>query len=204
LHRTPGREIFAYFNVDEFRPDGWKNEYPNPAFSRMSERDGAWMARILARFTPEMVGALAKVGDFTDPGNTAFLAKILEGRLERLLDRYLTRLSPITDVHVDGGGRLCAVDLAERRGVRDATAFKYVAHLANGAPLAVTRLPGAELCVTLPHVAADGGSNDDAVERYLRVTLADGVARGPLVAHLYDLGPRRGYQVVRLDRPERE
>ena len=33
-------------------PDEWKNEYPNPAFSRMTERDGAWMARILSRFTP--------------------------------------------------------------------------------------------------------------------------------------------------------
>jgi hypothetical protein len=150
-----------------------------------------------------MVAALAKMGDFTDPGNTAFLAGVLEGRLERLLDRYLTRLSPITDVRVEAGDQLCAVDLAERRGVRDAAAFKYVVRLSNGTPLVVTRRVGAEVCVTLPRVAGDGGSRDDAAERYLRVRLDDGVAQGPLVVHLYDLGPARGYQVVRLDRPER-
>ena len=56
---TPGQEFFGYFNVDDFDPEGWKNEYPVSSFSRMTERDGAWMARILARFTPEMVAALA-------------------------------------------------------------------------------------------------------------------------------------------------
>lgn len=55
----------------------------------------------------------------------------------------------------------------------------------------------------MPHVAADGGSPDDAPERYLRVALTDGVARGPLVAHLYDLGPTRGFRLVGLERPER-
>src|SRR5258708_3185798 len=48
VERTPGREHFGYFNVADFVPDEWKNEYPNAAFSRMTERDGAWMARILA------------------------------------------------------------------------------------------------------------------------------------------------------------
>ena len=60
-------EIFGFFNVKDFEADEWKNEYPNAAFSRMTERDGAWMARILARFTPEMVEALGRMGQFSDP-----------------------------------------------------------------------------------------------------------------------------------------
>jgi hypothetical protein len=203
IERTPGHEPFGYYNVQDFDPAAWKNEYPNPAFSRMTERDGAWMARILSRFTPEMIGALAKLGEFSDPSNTAFVAATMEGRLERILARYLTRLSPIADVRVDGG-MLCGVDLAEQRGVRDAAAFHYEATLANGAPLAVTRQSGGGVCVALPRVAGDGGPADDSPARYFGVAIADGVARGPLVAYLYDRGPARGYALAGIERPSHE
>ena len=55
----------------------------------------------------------------------------------------------------------------------------------------------------LPHVAPDGTTADDAPSRYVRVRVEDGVARGPLVAHLYDLGPSRGYRLVGVERPDR-
>ena len=206
VRREPGREVFGYFNAKDFVADQWKNEYPNAAFSRMTERDGAWMARILARFTPEMVVTLAEMGQFTDPGNTAYLASVLEGRLRKILDRYLTRLSPIGDVHVEGSDQLCGVDLAEARRVREPSAFAYVAYAARperGTPLPVSRRDGGGVCVTVPHVASDSGAPDDAPERYVGVAIADGVARGPLVAYLYDLGPSRGYRLGGLERPER-
>jgi hypothetical protein len=202
VERAPGRKLFAYFDVKNFVPDEWKNEYPNPAFSRMTERDGAWMARILAGFTPEMVRTLAKMGNFTDPGDTSYLAEILEGRLERILDRYLTRVSPMADVRVEGADRLCAVNLAERRGVREPARFRYVASWSRGG-LPVARTAGGAVCVTLPHVASDQGPPDDAAERSVVVRLEDGVARGPLEATLYDLGPQRGYRLAGLERPER-
>jgi hypothetical protein len=46
------------------------------------------------------------------------------------------------------------------------------------------------------------GVADDDPARYLRVVLRDGVARGSLVAHLYDLGPERGFVLAGLERPE--
>ena len=113
--------------------------------------------------------------------------------------RYLTRLSPLSDVHIAGGDRLCAEDLAETRQLRPAAEFRYDARFASGAPeqpLPVVRPPEGGICVTLPHVAADGA------ERSVRVTIADGVASGPLVAQLYDLGPMRGYRLAGLERPE--
>ena len=42
----------------------------------------------------------------------------------------------------------------------------------------------------LPHVATDGGVADDDATRYIRVRVEDGVAKGPLLAYLYDLGLR--------------
>jgi len=187
--RAPGHEIFGYYNVKNFDAEGWKNEYPNPAFSRMSERDGAWMARILSRFTPEMVGALAKMGEFSKPGDTEYLASVLEGRLEKILERYLLYLSPIADLRVDKGN-LCATDLAAKRAVRPATAFRYSAALGDR-NLEVRDLGNGAFCATLPA---------DAKEPYMQVTLWDGVAKGRLVAHLYAKGG--GYFLAGLERPE--
>jgi hypothetical protein len=205
VRRERGFEIFGFFNVKDFEPDEWKNEYPNASFSRMTERDGAWMARILARFTPEMVEALGRAASFSDPIKTRYLTSVLQGRLDKILQRYLMRLSPLADVHVVGADRLCAEDLAETQRLGPLEAFRYDARLASAAakePLAVSRAPDGGICVTLPHVAAEGDPRDDAAERYVRVTIADGVARGVLVAYLYDLGPTRGYRLVGLERPE--
>jgi hypothetical protein len=203
VQKTPGKEMFGYFNVKDFVPDQWKNEYPIAAFSRMTERDGAWMARILARFTPDMVLHLARMASYTHADDTAFLGEVLQGRLEKILERYLTRLSPITAIHVEGPSMLCGSDLAEWRALRDASAFRYTARLLGRGWTTVRRGAGAEVCVDLPHVASDGGLPDDDSTRYIRVRVEDGVAIGPLVAHLYDLGPARGYRLVGIERPEK-
>jgi hypothetical protein len=200
--RTPGREKFGYFDVATFVPDEWKNEYPNPAFSRMTERDGAWMARLLAHFTPDMVRALAEMGRFSDPGDTAYIAGVLNGRLQRILDRYLTRLSPLAGVHVERLNQLCALDLARWRGVRAPRFFRYSARLVDGSPLSVEVRADGGVCLSLPERLFTSRLRDDAQERYVVVTITDGVAPGPLLAHLYNLGAERGYRLVGLERPE--
>jgi hypothetical protein len=203
VQKVRGKELFAYFNVSDFVPDAWKDEYPIAAFSRMTERDAAWMARILARFTPETVRTIAGAAAFTDPADTTYLVDVLEGRLQKILERYLTRLSPITDVHLEGRDVLCGTDLAEWRALRRPTAFRYAARPLGGPWLDVERRPEAGVCVHLTHAASDGGSADDDPRRYVRVRLEDGVAPGPLVVHLYDLGPSRGFRVAGLERPDR-
>jgi hypothetical protein len=205
--RSPGNEIFGYFAIEDFDGSTWKNEYPNPTFSRMTEHDGAWMARILARFTPEMVTTLADMGRFTSKDATEHLRLVLEGRLEQILSRYLTKLSPIGELRVDGKDKLCGVDLARLRKVRDPSTFRYGATLGRAPadpaarPVAVTPGVDGAVCATLPHVAADGGVPDSHASRYVVVTMTNGVAEGPLEAHLYDLGPQKGYRLVGVVRP---
>jgi hypothetical protein len=201
--KTPGHERFWYFSARDFVPERWRMEYPNPAFSRMTERDGAWMARILARFTPALVRTLAEMGQFSDRADTDYLAAVLEERLERILERYLTRLSSITDLELDKED-LCGVDLVEWRSLRRPEQMHYSARWSRRSALAVERRTGGHLCVRLPHAAPDrlvGGPQDDAPERYVVVTIEDGVSRGPLRVHLYDLGPSHGYRLVGLERP---
>lgn len=202
MQKAPGHELFGYMDVAHFDPETWKNEYANPAFDRMTERDAAWMARILARFTTAEVHTLVEMARLDNPAQAAYLENVLLGRLQKILARYLTRLSPVTGLHLEGRERLCGVDLAEWRRLRAPNDFRYTARLLRLPWLNVERLPGAQICVTLPHVANDGGDPDNALRRYVRIRIQDGVATGPLLVHLYDLGPQGGYRLVGLERPE--
>ena len=68
--------------------------------------------------------------------------------------------------------------------------------------LPVTRSGKSRVCASLTHVAPDGGTGDESPERYVQVIVMDGVAQGPLLAHLYDLGPTRGFRLAGLERKE--
>jgi hypothetical protein len=202
VQQTPGQEVFNYFNVKDFVPDEWKNEYPNAAFSRMTERDAAWITRILSYIKPEMVDAVVRRANFTDPERSVYLTDVLEGRLRKILERYLTRLSPLANIQLVDQDQVCASDRAEATHLRPDAQFRYEARLLGGRALPVERFAEGQVCVRLPHVSPDAGPPDDDASRYVKVALTDGVARGPLVAHLYDLGPARGYRLVGVERPE--
>jgi len=202
LRPAHNHPAFGYFDADHFTPELWRNQFPNEAFDQMTERDAAWMARILARFTPEMVRALVDMAAFTKPDDAAYLTAVLQGRLRRILERYLTRLAPFADLRIEGSrrDRLCGTDLAALRALRAPSAFQFTARLVNGGSLPVQRLSESAVCVILSHRAADGGQADDAPDRYTRVVLHDGVSRDALTAHLYDLGPARGFVLAGLER----
>jgi hypothetical protein len=201
VQRHPGMELFGYFDVEHFDPETWVNEYPNPAFSRMTERDGAWMARVLARFTPEMVAALAAMGRFEDPARASYLTSVLEGRLRKILQRYLTRLSPLSNVRVEGTSRLCATDLARSRGIGRSSAYRAELLLPDGdaRPLPALAASGAEICVDLAH-GANARAPEGPPGKYVVVRIWSS-AEGPLEAHLYDLGARGGYRLAGIERP---
>ncbi|MEP7050534.1 MAG: hypothetical protein ABJB12_09290 [Pseudomonadota bacterium] len=201
LKFAPGHEKFGYFDIASFDPEGWKNEYPNPAFSRMTERDGAWMARILARFSPEKVKALAEMGRFSNASDTEYIARVLNARLGKILARYLTRLSPLTDVRMQGDSELCAFDLARFRRLREDGEFHYRAWQSGGAPLNAAARADNLVCVNLAHRLFRTGVPPEAPERYRVVSISNGVAAGPLSVHLYDLGAGRGFKIVGLERP---
>jgi hypothetical protein len=204
VQRTPGMSDFGYFNSELFDPEGWKNEYPNPAFSRASERDNAWMARILSRFEYDDIRALVALGHFSQPDQSAFVSRILEERLEKILVRFLLRLSPLADLRIVGNV-LSMTDLARRRAVGPASAFAYRARFdVPGAAYSLVPNRGAAGAVSLrlPHRAYARGVADDHPSRYGVLTIANGAARYVLRAYLYDLGASRGFRLVGIERPE--
>ncbi|MEO7730111.1 MAG: hypothetical protein ABIY55_04000, partial [Kofleriaceae bacterium] len=92
---VPGREKFGYFRIQDFDPTRWKSLYPNPAFLRMTERDAAWMARLIARFSADDIHQLVLLGRWQDPGDVDYLTGVLVERQRRILVRYLGELSPL-------------------------------------------------------------------------------------------------------------
>lgn len=206
--RSKDGEIFAYFNSKDFDPDMWRGGYPNPAFNRMTELDGAWAARTIARFTKEHIEAAISVGDFSKPEHNAFLLHHLLLRQKRILETYFKNRSPIADLVVEGD-KLCGVDLAKKTGTYPGSTYSYSALAWSGEEAMPTKEPvvtageNGAVCVALNHVAADGGEADDAASRYLIVDVQNGVTRGPLRAHLYDLGPAKGFRLAGIERPKK-
>jgi hypothetical protein len=199
-----GREKFGLFSVRDFDPEGWRGLYPNPAMLRMTERDGAWMARIIARFTADDIRAIAGAGRFADARDTDYLAKVLIDRQHEILVRYLTRLSPLSDVHAVGADQLCAVDLARSSMAVPADQFHYrIVEIGAGQrlELAATLAPDGLVCFR-PKSLARSELADNASERRVSFEIRNGTAAGPLEIHTYDLGPR-GMFVVGLNRRAR-
>lgn len=202
--RLPG---YGYFRAEDFVPEEWKPGYQNPAFLRMTEHDGAWMSRIIARIRPEDVAAIVKTGQIAVPSQEAAMIDVLQKRRMAILRRYLTRLSPLADVTPTASG-VCALDLALYAGVAPASRFAYRSEIAFGAARArrqggvvAAAYTDGRICIDVPRTAADGGAADDADERYRIVRVWNGVAEAPLEIHLYDRGPTRGLFVAGLVRP---
>ncbi|MBX3228990.1 MAG: hypothetical protein KIT84_41335 [Labilithrix sp.] len=204
--RSPEAPIFGFFSEKDFDPDVWRNEYPNAAFSNLTEGDGAWATRIIARFSPEQIRAAVRAGDFTDPAHSAFLVRVLLARQRTLELRYFQKLSPITDVVVSGD-KVCGVDLARRKETWPEAAFRYQASIVRGAadkplPHPAFAEEDGRVCVDLPSKQPDGGAPDDDASRYVVLRIANGVAKTPLELHLYDRGPKKGHTLVGIERRE--
>ena len=199
---------FGYFSPRDFEPDSWEGGYPNPAFGRMGEGDGAWAARKIARFRDEHVAAAVKIGNYTKPEDTDYLIKTLLVRRDVVLKRYLSKLSPIGELKTSPEGDLCGMDLARYAHVFDDSTFKYGAKVfhgggfASGGDAPVRAGADGNVCMTIPHHSADGGTPDGDVARYVIVDVSNGQAAGILRAHLYDLGPKRGFTLVGIERPD--
>ena len=203
VSRRPGFELFGYFSADDFDPDAWKNEYPNPAFSRATEHDNAWMTRILSRLDPEEIPALVALGQFSEPAHAAYLAHVLELRLQKILQRYFSELSALADPQLSASDALCFTDLARRRGVWPEASFRYRAALVTEQQtrvLPVQRAAAGRVCVQLTHRSFAPDVELGAAQRYVTVSISNAASRLPLRAHLYDLGARWGFALAGLER----
>jgi hypothetical protein len=141
---SPAGTSLGYYKAAPFDPDRYRTAYPFGPYARVTEADAAWGARILARISPEMVRALVASAQLTDPVMERELLISLLGRREKLLQRFLTRLSPLARPRIDAG-RLCVTDARIEGGLAVRGVLKATQ---DGQALAIERgATAAESCV---------------------------------------------------------
>lgn len=203
--------VFGYFDGERFDPEAWQPGYPNPAFGRMSDRDAAWMARIIARFSDEHVAAAVSQARLSKRLE-ALLANLLIERRDKILKAYLERLSPLTRPRVLAASssltrqpvrelaqQLCLDDLALASHLLEYSQRRYWSLGWDGqgrrVDLGVIEAQGSRVCQPLPPGVS-----------YLMVDLRTGAAGRPeyRVLRVHLRWRTSGYRVVGLERLSRD
>ncbi len=204
----PSGPIFGYFDVESFVPDAYQPGYPNPAFERASERDHAWMARMVARLGDDHVRAIVGAAKLGDSALETELGRLLVGRRDKILRRYLTRLSPLSDpwlTRTERGTQLCLHDLGTSTAVVLPTARRYRARAWLGDDSrptfpAVRGAPEHCACVDLPAIPGASSTSPEYLIVDVRAGIRDAEYQPPTRVHLYHLG-KTEYRIVGLERP---
>jgi hypothetical protein len=105
-----------------FDPMKWKPEYPNAAFENMRPDDGFWAARIVARFTDEMIGAVVRKARYSDPRATEFLTRTLIERRDKVVAAWINEVAPIVDPALAADGSLTFANAAVNARAAEAPA----------------------------------------------------------------------------------
>src|SRR5262249_36241260 len=63
--------------AEDFQPDKWKSDYPNPAFLSRLPDDDFWGAKQVMAFTDDDIRAVVETGQFSDPRVVDYLTETL-------------------------------------------------------------------------------------------------------------------------------
>ena len=72
----------------------------------MRPDDAFWAARIVARFSDEMIGGIVKKAQYSDPKATEYLTKVLIARRDKVLATWLNQVCPVVDPVLGADGAL--------------------------------------------------------------------------------------------------
>jgi hypothetical protein len=126
--KYPDYPAIGRFEGDFFKPEKWRPEYPNPAFERMLPEDAFWAARIILRFSDEMIRAIVKTGKIADPEAEDYLVRTLIKRRDKIIRHYLPQTSPLDEFRIEREGAsnsLNFVNLMLTSGLSDSDVYEY-------------------------------------------------------------------------------
>jgi hypothetical protein len=115
----PEYQAVGRWESEVFDPERWRNDYPNPAFQRMTARDGFWAAKILMKFTAEELRAIVATGEYSNSDNADYFLAVLIER-QRKSGRFgINAINPIDEFRL-AGGLLEFTNLSEKYGFVEA------------------------------------------------------------------------------------
>ena len=187
--RTTEHPAIGRFEGKVFDPAGWKPRVPTAAFLRARNDDSFWAARRVMAFSDEMIRALVKTGQYSDPEAEALLAGVLIQRRDAIGRTFLTAINPVVNVALSDNGLLTFENAAVTAGVASAPTGGYVVEWARfdndtgettaalgtsasagglQAPGPLPSEPGAYIKVEIRAVQPDHPSWGTAVHAYFR------------------------------------
>ncbi len=105
------------FEGDAFDAVKWRPEYPNPAFDNMRADDAFWGARLVSRFSDEMIRAIVAKGRYTEPGAADHIAATLIKRRDKVVRAWLPGVNPLVEPRLSADGTLTFENAAESAGI---------------------------------------------------------------------------------------
>ncbi len=94
------------FSADGFDPRTWVANYPKTAYDNMRDDDAFWAARIVARFSDDMIRTLVRTGNYSDPAAVEMLTDVISKRRDRIKQVWLTGINPIANPTLSPEGEL--------------------------------------------------------------------------------------------------
>ena len=104
------------FEGERFDPRTWKPHWATTAYIELRADDAFWAARRVMAFDDEMIRAIVRAGEISDPAAEKYLADILIQRRDKIGRAYLTAVNPIVDPALDGAGTLTFGNVAVQFG----------------------------------------------------------------------------------------
>jgi len=117
------------FESNAFDPETWKPRVPTSAFLHARADDNFWAARRVMAFSDEMIRAIAKTAQYTDPSAEKLLTETLIARRDKIGQAYLRAVNPLADFVLEDG-TLRFVNAAVQAGVAPYPAGGYTAQFA--------------------------------------------------------------------------
>jgi hypothetical protein len=105
------------FEGDEFDPLTWTTRIPATALLQAEDDDTFWAARRVMAFTDEMIRAVVKTGQYSDPAAEMLLGDVLIKRRDKIGQAYFTRINPLVNFSLDNSGVLRFENAAETAGI---------------------------------------------------------------------------------------
>ncbi len=197
----PDEADIGRFEGKVFDPLRWKPRAPTAAFLRARPDDTFWAARRVAAFSDEMIRAIARTGEFSNPRTATALASTLIARRDRIARAYLPAVNPLVDVALAADGTLTFANAAVDAGVAAAPA-SYAIEWArfDNATGQATPL-GERAVVTAPRAAAPGRLPADAGAYVtVQINATDGPKAWATPVHAFFRRTAGGWQLVGLER----
>jgi hypothetical protein len=142
------------FDSARFSPERWRPNYPNAAFSNMRPDDAFWGARLVAKFSDELLAAVVAKGEYDDPRAAPYLARTLAERRDRIARAWLNGVNPIVDARLADDGTLTFANAAVEAGAAEPAAAYRIAWARYDNDTGIAEPAGREVRVTAPRVKA--------------------------------------------------